>query len=85
MNKISACLVLTICLLAGCATTSKKTAMAEPEVVVIRDSGTQLYVWEPPMVDVVEIPAGLDPEGIYYRPEHQQIVEIKQGKWVLKP
>lgn len=71
-----------ILLIYGCA--SKTAKIQEPEVVVLKDKGTQLYVWEPPIVDVIDVPAGLDPEGVYYRPQHQQIVEIRQGKWVLK-
>jgi len=39
------------------------------------------FVWEEPMVDVIDVPPGLDPEGIYYRPAHQSIVEIRQGRW----
>lgn len=39
------------------------------------------YIWEPPLADVVDIPPGLDPEGHYYRPAHQSIVEIRQGRW----
>jgi uncharacterized lipoprotein YmbA len=37
--------------------------------------------WEEPMVDMVEVPPGLDPEGIYYRPAHSEVVEIRQGRW----
>jgi hypothetical protein len=33
------------------------------------------------MVDVVEVPAGLDPDGIYWRPSHEEVVEIRQGRW----
>jgi uncharacterized lipoprotein YmbA len=33
------------------------------------------------MVDMVEVPPGLDPEGIYYRPAHSEVVEIRQGRW----
>jgi hypothetical protein len=69
-------------LVLGCS--AKNHVSSEPQVIVIRDKGTQVYAWEEPIVDVITIPAGLDPEGIYYRPEHQQIVEIKQGRWVLK-
>jgi uncharacterized lipoprotein YmbA len=47
----------------------------------IPDPGAVEYIYEPPMVDVIDIPPGLDPEGIYYRPQHQQIVEIRQGRW----
>lgn len=43
--------------------------------------GVVQYVWEEPMVDVIEVPPGLDPEGHYYRPAHQEVVEIRQGRW----
>lgn len=54
------------------------------EVIVPNTSeapGVVEYVWEEPMVDVVEIPPGLDPEGHYYRPAHQEVLEIRQGRW----
>jgi hypothetical protein len=38
-------------------------------------------VWEEPMTDVVDVPPGLDPEGHYYRPGHQEVVEVRQGRW----
>lgn len=44
-------------------------------------SGQAVLVWEEPMVDVIDIPPGLDPEGHYYRPAHKSIVEIRQGRW----
>lgn len=43
--------------------------------------GVVEYIWEEPMVDVVDVPPGLDPEGHYYRPGHQEVVEIRQGRW----
>jgi uncharacterized protein YceK len=43
--------------------------------------GVVEYVWEEPMVDVIEVPPGLDAEGIYYRPAHNEVVEIRQGRW----
>ena len=45
------------------------------------DPGVVEYVWEPPLVDVIDVPPGLDPEGHYYRPAHQEVVEIRQGRW----
>jgi hypothetical protein len=33
------------------------------------------------MVNVVEVPPGLDPEGHYYRPAHRAVQEIRQGRW----
>lgn len=43
--------------------------------------GAVEYIWEEPMVDVVDVPPGLDPEGHYYRPGHQEVQEIRQGRW----
>ena len=51
------------------------------ETITVRDPGAVEYVWEPPIVDVIKVPPGLDPEGIYYRPAHEEIVEIRQGRW----
>ena len=44
-------------------------------------SGQATLIWEEPMVDVVDVPPGLDPEGHYYRPAHKSITEIRQGRW----
>lgn len=66
----------------GCSTTH--TAVVEEpraQVQVIKAPGVVEYVWEEPMVDVIDVPPGLDPEGHYYRPAHQSIVEIRQGRW----
>lgn len=55
-------------------------------VVVERDypkypEGTVDYVWEEPTRDVVDVPPGLDPEGHYYRPGHQEVVESLPGRY----
>jgi hypothetical protein len=73
--------------LCGCyrVTTPQVSVPGVKEVVIERDAppppGVVQYIWEEPMVDVVEVPPGLDPEGHYYRPGHQEVVEIRQGKW----
>ncbi len=67
----------------GCSSTTP-TEVSKPTVVEyqVRDvPGAVEYVWEEPMVDVVDVPPGLDPEGHYYRPGHQEVVEIRQGRW----
>lgn len=71
--------------LSGCAT---RTVVRTETVEVPSDRsyaraipGAVENVWEEPMVDVVEVPPGLDPEGHYYRPAHQQVQEIRQGRW----
>lgn len=43
--------------------------------------GEATYVWDEPVVDVVDVPPGLDPDGVYYRPGHKKVVEIRQGRW----
>ena len=74
---------------AACGLTRKSPSMAHNEAthqVVVQEvvrtaPGVVEYVWEEPMVDVIDVPPGLDPEGVYYRPAHQSIVEIRQGRW----
>jgi hypothetical protein len=64
----------------GCA----KPPTPPPPVVTyeVRNvPGVVESTWEEPMVDVVEVPPGLDPEGHYYRPAHDEVVEIRQGRW----
>lgn len=51
------------------------------ESTELAQRGTATMVWEEPMVDTVDVPPGLDPEGHYYRPAHKAIVEIRQGRW----
>lgn len=68
----------------GCCGGSKRVEVAKPSLVEYRVAdvpGAVEYIWEEPMVDVVDVPPGLDPEGHYYRPGHQEVVEIRQGKW----
>lgn len=43
--------------------------------------GTVTNLWAEPMVNQIEVPGQLDPNGIYYRPPHQAIVEIRQGRY----
>ena len=59
----------------------ESTELPTAESYVNRAPGAVEFVWEPPMIDVVDVPPGLDPEGHYYRPAHQSIVQIRQGKW----
>lgn len=70
----------------GCTGRSKGAVDSEARarVEVIKAPGIVEHVWEEPMVDVVDVPPGLDPEGHYYRPAHQSIVEIRQGRWRKK-
>ncbi len=81
--------ILAVALLAGvlgCGGSRVRTQNVVREVIIekpiyTKAPGVQEGVWEEPMVDSVTVPPGLDPEGQYYRPEHDTIVEIRQGRW----
>lgn len=68
-------------LAAGCSQTPPPQVPPVIEYQVRNVPGVVEYTWEEPMVDMIEVPPGLDPEGTYYRPAHSEIVEIRQGKW----
>ena len=73
-------------MICGCSTTtSMSTEVSKepvPQATYTRQvPGVVEYVWEEPMVDVIEVPPGLDPDGIYYRPAHEEVIEIRQGRW----
>ncbi len=80
-------LVFSVVCVGACAS-STHTEVVKPapvEFQVRNVSGVVEYVWEEPMVDVVDVPPGLDAEGVYYRPGHQEVVEIRQGRWQYYP
>lgn len=79
-QKLYVCAISALALaVGGC---SPRTSEETKTVVVHEEApGTVQEVWEEPMVDVVDVPPGLDPEGTYYRPGHQEVVEIRQGRW----
>lgn len=78
-------IIILSALLLLCACTSHQETVSGPvieeQVTVIPDPGAVEFVYEPPMVDVVDVPPGLDPAGEYYRPAHQEVTEIRQGRW----
>lgn len=73
-------ILLTSALLSGCSDTIVAAPPPLDHDALARD-GIAPHIWEEPMVDVIDVPPGLDPEGNYYRPAHQAVVEIRQGKW----
>lgn len=81
--KMLLCVMMTL-VTVGCSQTSSDTVkLGAPEPMVRNIPGVVEYIWEEPMVDVVDVPPGLDPEGHYYRPAHQEVVEVRQGRWQL--
>jgi hypothetical protein len=71
-----------VLLTTGCTRTVVQTEVREVIVGEVSDApGVIQYAWEEPMVDVVQVPPGLDPEGHYYRPGHQAVQEVRPGRW----
>jgi hypothetical protein len=74
-----------LCVISGCAPSANSSSIPETYPPVqsrtATEDGVVAGVWEPPIVDVIQVPPGLDPEGHYYRPAHDEVVEIRQGRW----
>jgi hypothetical protein len=81
VNRIALLLVVGIAAVGCSSSRTEVVKPAQPEFVVRNVPGVVEYIWEEPMVDVIDVPPGLDPEGHYYRPGHQEVVEIRQGRW----
>jgi uncharacterized lipoprotein YmbA len=79
--KVAMVLTLSGWAMTGCSSPPPPAVPPVIEYQVRNVPGVVEYAWEEPMVDVVEVPPGLDPEGHYYRPAHQEVVEIRQGRW----
>lgn len=89
MNRILQLNLFFLTCILGIVGCSSKTNVVTLEKEIVRtvtvaDPGSVEYVWEPPIVDVVDVPPGLDPTGTYYRPAHQEVVEIRPGRWRYK-
>lgn len=92
---LAAVLLFGTTILGGCSSIMTRTELEEVGIVDDSSGTAQLasrnaggaskgvvpQVWEEPMVDDVEVPPGLDPEGHYYIPAHRAIIEIRQGRW----
>ncbi len=86
MNK-----VLAIVVASGMIACTSSVQRGTTKNVVVREvvnelekepvPGTVDDVWVEPMRDTVRVPAQLDPKGVYYRPSHKTVVEIRPGKF----
>jgi hypothetical protein len=91
MSQIAKASVIMVMLLTtGCWSTSSHSRTQTDRAMLESEYGRKApgvveYVWEEPMVDVVRVPPGLDPEGHYYRPAHEEVQEIRQGRWKYLP
>ena len=81
-NKLTlALLPVALLAISGCSFSSRGEPGQTTVVQVVQSPGAVEEIWEEPMVDVVDVPPGLDAEGHYYRPGHQEVVEVRQGRW----
>ena len=78
---ISALAVLSGCSQSSFERTQDSQTLTVQQTANANVPGVVNYVWEEPMVDVINVPPGLDPEGHYYRPGHQEVIENRQGRW----
>ena len=84
MRPYTLTLSLLVAISSGCATKTSVVVNrleSSPMTVSRHTEGVEQSIWEEPMIDVIDVPPGLDPEGHYYRPGHQEVVEIRQGRW----
>lgn len=81
MRKLLFILVVALCTACSSHQETVSGPIIAEQVNVTPDPGAVEFIYEPPMVDVIDIPPGYDPEGTYYRPAHQEVVEIRQGRW----
>lgn len=87
-------LVLLLGALYGCSSSSSdKASELPPEPLIIKKievvsepaaepEGVEPYCWEEPLVVKEKIRAGLDYKGHFYRPAHNTLRKVRQGRWV---
>jgi hypothetical protein len=86
MRLDSKSVALVVLCLSSVLACSAKPAPPPPEMVIRVEQhpdGVSDSIWEEPMIDVIDVPPGLDPDGVYYRPAHKEVVEIRQGRWKM--
>jgi len=75
--------------LASCSATKVQTGAVETVVSQQRINelqkdpvpGTHTQPWQETYYDYVRVPGAIDPKGIYYRPSHKMVYEIRPGKY----
>ena len=75
--------------LCSCSTTKVQTGSVQTVVSQQRINelqrdpvpGTHLQPWQETYYDYIRVPGAIDPKGIYYRPSHKTVYEIRPGKY----
>jgi hypothetical protein len=65
---------------------SSQATTQTQEVATVRETtrhipGVVEGIVDTQMVDEVDMPPALDPEGVYYRPAHKTLVEVRPGRY----
>jgi len=92
-NNPSPVLFLGLFLFSGPMACSSDKAKVAPEPLVIKSvsvvsqpapepEGVEPYCWEEPLVVREKVRAGLEFKGHYYRPAHNTLRKVRQGRWV---
>ena len=88
LGYLGLALILVIFTCSACVGKSKKTVatavtITEPMVELDKETvpGTVDDVWVEPMYDHIRVPAKIDPNGVYYRPSHRSLFEIRPGRY----
>jgi hypothetical protein len=87
VKKINYIKLASLICLTGTSACGQQSARMVPvhQIEVVAEEnpvpGTVRKPWVEPMIDVVKTPGQLDPEGNYYLPEHEEVVEIRHDRF----
>lgn len=86
INRIN--YIIIILVLSAC---SRQVQVGTSKTVVMRQTinelekepvpGTHEEPWQEALYDTVKVPGAIDPKGLYYRPTHNTIYEIRHEKY----
>ncbi len=75
--------------LGGCSASME--ARSSRDQIIVKEEGSEIpatgsvsYAWEEPMMQVVDVPPRLDPDEVVYIPGHQEVIEVRPGRWQLE-
>ena len=85
----TAIIILVMFSLSSCSVSKVKTGTVQTVVSQQRINelqkdpvpGTHVQPWQETYYDYVKVPGAIDPKGMYYRPSHKMVYEIRPGKY----
>ena len=81
---ISIMFALSSCAATKVQTGSVQTVVSQQRINELQKDpvpGTHLQPWQETYYDYVRVPGAIDPKGLYYRPSHKMVYEIRPGKY----